>query len=201
MAGLEAAYEGRTIANLPVELATAMAKAGATSPTLRLRQGDAAAVAEALAMIADEKADAAKRQQLIAIFGTINQPRCVPRAAEDRRRIAQRRPAQRRARRRCSRTATRRSAATVIGLYTRPARPGPRRGPVAPGQPQGLGGSVPGGHRRRPDRSARPSPSRPSASCSCTIRRRSRSCAKSTGASSPARRPKSCARRSKSSSA
>src|SRR5439155_6084982 len=68
MAGLEAAYEGRTIANLPVELATAMAKAGASSPTIRLRQGDKAAVAEALTMIADEKADASKRQQLIAIF-------------------------------------------------------------------------------------------------------------------------------------
>jgi putative heme-binding domain-containing protein len=78
MAGLEAAYEGRTIANLPVELATAMAKAGASSPTIRLRQGDKAAVAEALTMIADDKADAAKRQQLVAIFGTINQPSCVP---------------------------------------------------------------------------------------------------------------------------
>jgi putative heme-binding domain-containing protein len=78
MAGLEAAYEGRTIANLPVELATAMAKAGATSPTIRLRQGDQAAVIEALALIADDKADAARRQQLVAIFGTINQPACVP---------------------------------------------------------------------------------------------------------------------------
>jgi putative heme-binding domain-containing protein len=78
MVGLEAAYEGRTIANLPVELATAMAKAGASSPTIRLRQGDKVAVAEALTMIADDKADAAKRQQLVAIFGTINQPSCVP---------------------------------------------------------------------------------------------------------------------------
>jgi putative heme-binding domain-containing protein len=78
MAGLEAAYEGRTIANLPVELATAMSKAGASSPTIRLRQGEKAAVAEALNTIADDKADAAKRQQLVAIFGTINQPTCVP---------------------------------------------------------------------------------------------------------------------------
>jgi putative heme-binding domain-containing protein len=77
MAGFEAAFEGRTIANLPVELAAAMTKAGAASPTLRLRQGDQAAVAEALAMIADEKADAAKRQQLVAVFGTIQQPACV----------------------------------------------------------------------------------------------------------------------------
>jgi putative membrane-bound dehydrogenase-like protein len=78
MAGFEAAYEGRTIANLPVELAAAMTKAGASSPTLRLRQGDQSAVAEALATIADDKADASKRQQLIAIFGTINQPSSVP---------------------------------------------------------------------------------------------------------------------------
>jgi putative heme-binding domain-containing protein len=78
MAGLEAAYEGRTIANLPVELAAAMAKAGASSPTIRLRQGEPAAVAEALKTIADDKADAAKRQQLVAIFATINQPTCVP---------------------------------------------------------------------------------------------------------------------------
>jgi len=55
-----------------------MAKAGASSPTIRLRQGEAAAVAEALKTIADDKADAAKRQQLVAIFGTINQPACVP---------------------------------------------------------------------------------------------------------------------------
>jgi putative heme-binding domain-containing protein len=55
-----------------------MTKAGATSPTLRLRQGEPAAVAEALKTIGDESADAAKRQQLIAIFGTIEQPACVP---------------------------------------------------------------------------------------------------------------------------
>jgi putative heme-binding domain-containing protein len=78
MAGLEAAYEGRPLANLPDELATAMAKAGANSPTLRLRQGEAQAVDDALATIADEAADVTKRQQLIGIFGTIRQPRCVP---------------------------------------------------------------------------------------------------------------------------
>jgi putative membrane-bound dehydrogenase-like protein len=78
MAGFEAAYEGRTIANLPVELAAAMSKAGAASPIVRLRQGEKAAVAESLAIIADDNADAAKRQQLVTIFGTINQPSCVP---------------------------------------------------------------------------------------------------------------------------
>ncbi|HEX5103641.1 MAG TPA: PVC-type heme-binding CxxCH protein [Pirellulaceae bacterium] len=78
MAGFEAAYEGRTIANLPAELAAAMAKAGAASPTVRLRQGEPAAVTEALATIGDESADASKRQQLIVLFGTLNQPTCVP---------------------------------------------------------------------------------------------------------------------------
>jgi putative membrane-bound dehydrogenase-like protein len=78
MAGLEAAYEGRTLANLPDELVAAMSKAGATSPTLKLRQGDAAAVAEALKTIADESADVSRRQSLVVLFGTINQPSCVP---------------------------------------------------------------------------------------------------------------------------
>ena len=78
MAGLEAAYEGRTLANLPDELAAAMAKAGASSPTLALRQGDAAAVAEALKTIADKTGDAAKRQSLVVLFGSIRQPSCVP---------------------------------------------------------------------------------------------------------------------------
>ena len=78
MAGFETAYEGRAIADLPPELAAAMAKAGNTSPTLRLRQGEPAAVNEALIMIADENADATKRQQLITILGTLNQPTCVP---------------------------------------------------------------------------------------------------------------------------
>lgn len=78
MAGIEAAFQGRSMSALPPELVAAMAAAGSASPTLRLRQGDAAAVADALKEIASEAGDAAKRQQLIAIFGTIQQPSCVP---------------------------------------------------------------------------------------------------------------------------
>ncbi len=78
MAGLETAYEGRTLANLPPELVAAMAKAGSSSPTLKLRQGDPQAVADALKLIADDNADVARRQQLIGIFGAISQPSCVP---------------------------------------------------------------------------------------------------------------------------
>ena len=78
MAGLEAAYEGRSLANLPPELVAAMTRAGSSSPTLKLRQGDPQAVADALKTIADDGADAARRQQLISIFGAISQPSCVP---------------------------------------------------------------------------------------------------------------------------
>lgn len=78
MAGIEAAFQGRSMNQLPPELVAAMASAGSASPTLRLRQGDKEAVANALKDIANESGDASKRQQLIAIFGTIQQPSCVP---------------------------------------------------------------------------------------------------------------------------
>lgn len=78
LAALEQAYQGRPLTNLPDELVTAMAASGATSPTLRLRQGDQGAVAEALKTIADESADASRRQQLVQIFGGLKQPDCVP---------------------------------------------------------------------------------------------------------------------------
>jgi putative heme-binding domain-containing protein len=78
MAGIEAAFQGRSMNQLPPELVAAMASAGSASPTLRLRQGEKEAVATALKDIANESGDASKRQQLIAIFGTIQQASCVP---------------------------------------------------------------------------------------------------------------------------
>ncbi|QDU30078.1 Cytochrome c [Anatilimnocola aggregata] len=78
MVGIEAAFQGRAMNQLPAELVTAMAAAGNASPTLRLRQGESAAVAAAIKEIGDDSVDASKRQQLVAIFGTINQPSCVP---------------------------------------------------------------------------------------------------------------------------
>jgi putative membrane-bound dehydrogenase-like protein len=78
MAGFEAAYAGRALTGAPPELLAALHKSGSASPTLRLRQGDPAAVADALKLVADDKADASKRQQTIEILGTIKQPHCVP---------------------------------------------------------------------------------------------------------------------------
>jgi hypothetical protein len=66
LAGLETALEGRSLAAAPPELTEALAKYGGGSVLLRLRQGDKAALAEALALITDEKADAARRTALIA---------------------------------------------------------------------------------------------------------------------------------------
>jgi putative membrane-bound dehydrogenase-like protein len=78
LAGFEAAFDSRAVGVLPDELTAALSKAGDASPTLRLRRGDPAAVAEALQTIADEKSDPTKRQQLIAIFSALKKPECVP---------------------------------------------------------------------------------------------------------------------------
>lgn len=78
MNGFEEAFHGRPLAGLPDELVQAMSKFGGQSLTLSLRQGKPEAVAEALAVIADAKADAGRRAQFIQIFGEVRQPRSVP---------------------------------------------------------------------------------------------------------------------------
>jgi putative membrane-bound dehydrogenase-like protein len=78
MRGFEEAYQGRPLAGLPDELIDAMSKFGGQSLTLSLRQGKAEAVDEALAVIADAKADTNQRLQYIQIFGEVRQPRSVP---------------------------------------------------------------------------------------------------------------------------
>lgn len=66
LAGLETSLQGKSLAAAPPELADALAKYGGGSLMLRLRNGDAAAVTEALAVVVDEKGDAARRASLIA---------------------------------------------------------------------------------------------------------------------------------------
>ena len=78
MRGFEEAYQGRPLAGLPDELVEAMSKFGGQSLTLSLRQGKPEAVAEALAIIGDAKADTNQRLQYIQIFGEVRQPACVP---------------------------------------------------------------------------------------------------------------------------
>jgi putative membrane-bound dehydrogenase-like protein len=78
MSGFEEAFQGRPLSGLPDELVEAMSKFGGQSLTLSLRQGKDEAVSEALAVVADPKADTSKRLQFIQIFGEVRQPQSVP---------------------------------------------------------------------------------------------------------------------------
>lgn len=78
MQGFEEAYQGRSMSNVPPELIAALSAAGGGSLALKVRQGDAAAVDEALKVISDEKASAAKRAEYAGLFGEVKQPKVVP---------------------------------------------------------------------------------------------------------------------------
>ncbi|HUY36198.1 MAG TPA: PVC-type heme-binding CxxCH protein [Pirellulales bacterium] len=77
MRGFEEAYQGRPLSGLPTELVEAMSKVGGQSIVLGLRQGQAEAVAKALATVADDKADTNERLQYAQIFGEVRQPQSV----------------------------------------------------------------------------------------------------------------------------
>jgi putative membrane-bound dehydrogenase-like protein len=76
--GFEEAYQGRSLANLPPELAAELAKVEGSSPVLALRQGKPDAIAAALAAIADNSTDNFQRLQYVQIFGEVKTPQCVP---------------------------------------------------------------------------------------------------------------------------
>ncbi|MBI1371466.1 MAG: isochorismatase family protein [Phycisphaera sp.] len=78
MGGFEQAYEGRSLSGLPRELVDAIAKAGGGSLALRVRQGDAKAVAEAVTKIGDTKTKTAERIELVRIFGEAPTPDAIP---------------------------------------------------------------------------------------------------------------------------
>jgi putative membrane-bound dehydrogenase-like protein len=78
MRGFEEAFQGRSLTGLPDELVDAMSRLGGQSLTLSLRQGKPEAVSQALAIIADDKADASQRLQYVQIFGEVSQPQAVP---------------------------------------------------------------------------------------------------------------------------
>jgi len=76
--GFEAAFSGRTLADIPDELAEALTNVGGGSLELRLRRRDPKAAQEALQLIADEMKPAEQRQRYIRILGQIGQADCVP---------------------------------------------------------------------------------------------------------------------------
>ncbi|MEX2381829.1 MAG: PVC-type heme-binding CxxCH protein [Opitutales bacterium] len=78
MRGFEQAFEGRSLSNVPSELAAAIAETGGASLALQVRQGSEGAAEEGLALIADPEADMAERIALAQVFGEIQHEQAVP---------------------------------------------------------------------------------------------------------------------------
>jgi putative membrane-bound dehydrogenase-like protein len=78
MRGFEEAYQGRSLTNVPPELVAALSAAGGGSLSLKIRQNDAAAVAEALQILADEKGPANKRNEYALLVGETKQAAALP---------------------------------------------------------------------------------------------------------------------------
>jgi putative membrane-bound dehydrogenase-like protein len=78
MKGFEEAFRGRPMTGLPDELVAAITKSGPAPLVFRLKQGDAAAVAEALQTMADAKAKGDDRLALVRAFGEVRRPSAVP---------------------------------------------------------------------------------------------------------------------------
>jgi putative heme-binding domain-containing protein len=76
--GFEEAFRGRALTALPDELAAALAKAGNASLALRLRQGEAAAFAEALKLLRDRNAKAEDRLLCARTLGELRATNAVP---------------------------------------------------------------------------------------------------------------------------
>ncbi len=78
MEGFQEAYRGRPMVGLPDELLQALAATGQSPLISRVRQGDAAAVKEALAMVGDPKVKAADRIFYVRVFGEVRIESAVP---------------------------------------------------------------------------------------------------------------------------
>lgn len=78
MSGFETAMKGRSQTSFPKALVIAMSKYGGQSISLGIRQGDKAAIAKALKVVADSKADNQKRLDYIQIFGEVKVTQCIP---------------------------------------------------------------------------------------------------------------------------
>jgi putative heme-binding domain-containing protein len=77
MTGFEEAFKGRLIPTLPDDLLTALAQTGRLNLLLRVRQGDADAIRDALAVIEDAKADLAQRLAAVRVFGEVKHPQAA----------------------------------------------------------------------------------------------------------------------------
>lgn len=77
VAGFEKAFEGRAMPALPNDLLLAMARAGAGSQLLDIRQGKPDALDAALSQLADAKTKPTKRISLAQILGEVKEPRAL----------------------------------------------------------------------------------------------------------------------------
>jgi putative membrane-bound dehydrogenase-like protein len=78
MQGLEEAFRGRPMTGLPDELVAGIQAAGQAPLAFRLRQGEAAAVTEAVALIQNPKAPADQRLRYVRAFGETRASAAVP---------------------------------------------------------------------------------------------------------------------------
>ena len=78
MAGFESAFAGRPLAGLPPDLVHALAAFSRESITFGLRSGKSQAISEALAMLADTRADRTKLLQILQTLGEVRLPSAVP---------------------------------------------------------------------------------------------------------------------------
>jgi putative membrane-bound dehydrogenase-like protein len=76
--GFEAAFAGRTVTALPDAVAAAVARAGGGSLGLRVRQGDAGAILEALEVVQDPGRPLDERIELAEILGQVRAPGSLP---------------------------------------------------------------------------------------------------------------------------
>ncbi len=78
VSGLEMAFAGQPLPDLPDDLADAMARFAGNSIPIALRRGRPDALKEALAILSDERADRGRQMQIVQILGEVDQPSCVP---------------------------------------------------------------------------------------------------------------------------
>jgi putative membrane-bound dehydrogenase-like protein len=76
--GVEEAFRGRAVTGLPEELVAAIAATGRAPLVFRLKQGDAAAVSEALKILQDPKAKPGDRLLYARTFGEVNPAGALP---------------------------------------------------------------------------------------------------------------------------
>jgi putative heme-binding domain-containing protein len=78
MKGFEEAFRGRPMSGLPEELVSAIAASGQAPLALRVRQGEAAAVTDALKLVQDAKAKLDDRLLYARVFGEAKNAAAVP---------------------------------------------------------------------------------------------------------------------------